>query len=184
MRNGVGQQNQGEKNDTQPVSVRLPLELVELMDKRSEEWNSSRSKIITKSVAEYVFSKKCLVCGIENPGAGVICSVCGQPLDLDEKLTDVLHELKADIISESGLPVEMPGGFEPCFHISSQMKDRVNRYFVDYTITSPDGDVLIPLEKKSEFPISQDAISKRLEQKEYSVVLSNGKKMRVIFEEE
>lgn len=184
MANGVGRSPSSDKNDSQPVSVRLPRRMVSIIDERSKEWNASRSLIIVEGVYAYIFSKKCLVCGTANPGDGKICSVCGQPLNLDEKLSEVLQEIKTDIISKSDLPIEMPGGFEPHFGLSVTTKNRINTYSVNYSVYGPDGDIFVPLDKETEYPIDREEISKRLEQKEYSVVLSNGKKMRVIFEEE
>lgn len=171
------------KNDTQSISVRLPAELVDMMDECTSEWNMNRSKLIAMSILEYVTSNRCASCGALNPSAGRICSVCGQVLGRDDKFDDALLRISERIISESGLPSEMPGGYHPHFVISETMDDRTPRYSVNYVIHSPDGDVLIPADKKTVFEIQQQDIATEMMEKEYSVELSNGKKMKVIFED-
>ena len=171
------------KKDSQSISVRLPAELVSIMDERAKEWNMNRSKLITQGIAEFVFSKKCPSCGIVNPSLGKICSVCGQPLDRDEELEEALHNISERIMSESGLPTEMPGGYYPHFTISKTVKDRNTQYAVNYLIHSPNGDVLVPAEKQTVYYIHPQDIADEIMEKEFSVVLSNGKKMKVVFED-
>lgn len=75
------------------VSLRMRDDLVKQLDELKWTRRTDRSKEITRACEFLVTAKECPKCGALNPGNGVICSVCKQPLNEKEADLAVLRAL-------------------------------------------------------------------------------------------